>query len=127
MPSKLIRTLSACLLFLTLVAGCSRKEDLNKARALVETALETWKKAGDPRSLTAQGIEFIDPDWKAGQRLLDFTVKPAMSQPQQGPRVVVVLNMQSKAGKKVSTEVAYEVIMDEPVKIGRDAFHVSMP
>jgi len=109
------------------LAGCSKPEDLNKARAGVESALEAWKKAQDPKSLAGQDIEINEPDWQSGHRLLDYTVKSSASQPQQGPRVVVVLNMKSKAGKTVTTEVAYEVIFAEKTKIGRDAFHVASP
>jgi hypothetical protein len=106
-------------------SGCKSKDDLPKARSLVETALNSWKNGEDSKLLVSQNIEIVDPDWLAGQRLLDFTVKDAASQPQQGPRVVVVLNLQNRAGKKVETEVAYEVIMkDKIAKIGRDAFHV---
>lgn len=117
--------IGATCLFVAALAGCARKDDLNKAQSVVETALESWKKAEDPRSLVGQGIEINDPDWKAGHRLLDYTVKSAVSQPQQGPRVVVELNLQTKAGKKIRSEVAYEVIIADTVKIGRDAFHVA--
>ena len=53
-------------------------------------------------------------------------MKNASAQPQQGPRVVVMLHLQDRAGKKVSKEVAYEVIFKDQnkVSIGRDAFHV---
>ena len=42
------------------------------------------------------------------------------------PRVVVVLAVQGRTGKRVSKEVAYEVIFKDgnKVSIGRDAFHV---
>jgi hypothetical protein len=125
MNTKLVRTVAAGLLLVATMSGCGKKDDPNKARAVVETALDSWKKGEDPNHLVAGNIEFTDPDRKAGQRLLDFTIKSAVSQPQQGPRVVVVLNLQSQAGKKSTTEVAYEVILSEPIKIGRDAFHVA--
>ena len=109
---------------LTIISGCGKKDDLNKAKTVVETALDSWKKAENPQQLVGQGIEITDPDWQAGHRLLEFAVKSASSQPQQGPRVIVVLTMQDKTGKKVDTEVAYEVILTDKAKIGRDAFHV---
>lgn len=117
----------ALLLFAGMLAltGCKSKDDLPKARTLIETALNTWKRNEDPKSLLSQNIEFIDPDWSAGNRLLDYTVKDASSRPQQGPRVVVTLQIQNRTGKKVETEIAYEVIMkDKIAKVGRDAFHV---
>jgi hypothetical protein len=74
--------------------------------------------------LVGQGIEITDEDWKAGNKLLNFSIKNASSQPQQGPRVVVLLNMQRRNGKKVDSEIAYEVILADKVKISRDAFHI---
>jgi hypothetical protein len=109
---------------LVLLAGCGAKEDLGKAKSSVETCLVAWKKGDPPKSLAGQGIEITDPDWSAGNKLLDFTVKNVTSQAQQGPRVVVVLNMQNRAGKKVNTEVAYEVLLKDKIQVGRDAFHV---
>jgi hypothetical protein len=110
---------------LVLVSGCGTKPDLDGAQKVVRTALEAWK-AGDPKQLTDQGIDMAEPDWKAGDRLLDYELKNASAQPQQGPRVVVVLHLQNRAGKKLSKEVAYEVIFKDQnkVSIGRDAFHV---
>ncbi|MSU80659.1 MAG: hypothetical protein EXS16_21550 [Gemmataceae bacterium] len=116
-------TAFACLA-LTIISGCGKKDNLHKAKAVVETALGIWKNAGNPQELVGQGIEIIDPDWQAGHRLLEFAVKNASSQPQQGPRVFVVLTMQDKTGKNVDTEVAYEVILADKAKIGRDAFYV---
>ena len=115
---------AAFFLLLTAVSGCGRKDDLKKAQTVVETSLNSWKNGETPDKLVSQGIDITDQDWKAGNKLLDYSIKSAMSQPQQGPRVVVMLNMQTKRGKKVNTEVAYEVILTDKAKIGRDAFHV---
>jgi hypothetical protein len=111
---------------LVLVSGCGKKADLDSAEKVVRTALEAWKGGGNPQSLTDQGIEITEPDWTAGYRLLDYELKNASDQPQQGPRVVVVLQLQNRAGKKVTKEVAYEVIFKDQnkVSIGRDAFHI---
>ncbi len=113
------------LILLFSLFGCGRKDDLNKARVVVDTSLNCWMQGEDPQLLAGQGIEIADPDWQSGHRLLDFTVKDASSLPQQGPRVVVVLSMQDKRGKKMDAEVAYEVLLTDKVKIGRDAFHVA--
>jgi len=107
-----------------LVSGCGPKEDLNKAKSLVETSLTAWKNGESADKLKSQGIEFADEDWKGGNKLTHFTIKSVSSQPQQGPRVVVMLNLQRRNGKKVDTEIAYEVQMKDKVIIGRDAFHV---
>jgi hypothetical protein len=111
---------------LAFVPGCGPKDDLKKARSVVETALESWKKAEKSKDLTSRGVEIQDEDWDAGQKLLDFNIKSVASMPQQGPRAVVTLNLQSKAGKKKDKEVAYEVILNDKTmsKIRRDPFHV---
>lgn len=116
-------TMLGCVL-LMLICGCGTRVDLNKAQATVKVALEKWKEGGTPTQLTNQSIDITDPDWNAGFKLLDFQVKNASEQPQQGPRVVVVLNLQDRAGRKVHREVAYEVISGDRVRIGRDAFHI---
>jgi hypothetical protein len=111
---------------LVLLSGCGPKAELARAEDAVRTALEAWKGGGTPRQLTDRAIAIADPDWTAGYRLLDFQVKGASAQPQQGPRVVVALQLQGRGGKTVSREVAYEVIFRDQnkVSIGRDAFHV---
>lgn len=111
-----------CLL-LVLVSGCGAGADLGKAEAAVKTSLDRWKAGGSPQQLTEQAIDIAEPDWKVGYRLLDYRLKDVTAQPQQGPRVVVLLNLQDRAGKKVNKEVAYEVIFKDKVRIGRDAFH----
>src|SRR4051812_31013093 len=110
---------------LVFVAGCGSRADLDRAEKVVRTSLKAWQGGGTPQQLTERAIEIAEPDWKAGYRLLDFQLKSASAQPQQGPRVVVVLNLQNRAGKKVSKEVAYEVIFKDRTKVsvGRDAFH----
>jgi hypothetical protein len=106
--------------------GCGAKANLEQAKEVVKIALEQWKAGGSPQQLADQALEMADPDWKAGYRLLDYELKNASIQPQQGPRVVVVLNLQNRAGKKMSKEVAYEVLLNgkDKVRIGRDAFHI---
>jgi len=106
------------------LTGCGPKDDLKKAHTVVETALNSWKNGEKAQQVAAHGIDIVDDDWKAGHKLIDYTIKSASSQPQQGPRVVVLLNLQRRNGKKLDTEVAYEVIMTDKVKIGRDPFHV---
>ena len=111
---------------LAFVSGCGTKAELDRAETVVRTSLEAWKGGEAPQQLNDRAIEIAEPDWKAGYRLLDFQLKNASAQPQQGPRVVVVLTLQNRAGKKVSKEVAYEVIFKDRNKasVGRDAFHV---
>ena len=111
---------------LVFVCGCGPKADLDRAENAVRESLEAWKAGGQPHQLSDWAIDIAEPDWKAGFRLLDFQVKNASAQPQQGPRVVVVLTLQNRAGKKLNKEVAYEVNFKDQgkVSIGRDAFHV---
>jgi hypothetical protein len=110
---------------LALVAGCGGGPDLDKSKEAVKTALDKWKAGANPADLSADAITMSDPDWLASSKLLDYELKDASGQPQQGPRVVVKLNLQTKAGKKLNKEVAYEVrTEDGKTTIGRDAFHV---
>jgi hypothetical protein len=106
------------------ILGCGAKVDLEKPRTAVESFLDRWKRGDTPRQLAGEAMHVADPDWEAGFRLLDFKVTEVSAQPQQGPRVVVMLNLQDRAGKKMNKEVAYEVVLDAEVRIGRDAFHV---
>lgn len=111
-----------CLLGL-LTAGCGGSADsVPKAEASVRSALDVWKSGESADKLPA--IKIVDPDWAAGYRLIDYSVKASTAQPQQGPRIVVTLNLKNKAGKTTSREVAYEVLDGNPIRIGRDAFHV---
>lgn len=115
------------LLLIFLMCGCGSGANLSKSQESVKLSLDKWKAGETPQQLKALGIDMADPDWSAGYRLLDFQMKDVSAQPQQGPRVVVQLNMQSRAGKKADREVAYEVIFkdSDKISIGRDAFHVS--
>lgn len=124
-PFACIRMTMIMIAAVVCFTGCGPKEDFNKAKTSVELALASWKKGENAKQLTSQGIEIVDPDWATGHRLLDYTIKNVSSQPQQGPRVVVAVNLQNKAGKKVNTEIAYEVSMKDTVKISRDPFHIS--
>src|SRR5262245_61107817 len=107
---------TALVVLLVVASGCGPGVDLGRAEKVVRTSLEAWQGGGSPQQLTDQGIEIAEPDWQAGSRLLGFQLKDVTAQPQQGPRVVVVLNLESRAGKKVSKEVAYEVLFKEQNK-----------
>jgi hypothetical protein len=110
---------------LSLIVGCGGGPDLDKSKTVVTTALDKWKAGATPADLSGDGITITDPDWRAGAKLLAYELKDASGQPQQGPRVVVTLNVQDRAGKKHNKEVAYEVrVEDGKATIGRDAFHL---
>ena len=113
------------LLLLALVVGCGGGPDLDRSKSIVKTALDKWKSGATPADLKTESITINDPDWLSGAKLLDYELKDASGQPQQGPRVVVKLNLENRAGKKLDKEVAYEVLtQDDTTTIGRDAFHV---
>jgi hypothetical protein len=120
------RCKTVVVVLLVLAPGCGPKAEHGRAEEVVKTSLDAWKGGEKPQQLTDRAIDIAEPDWKAGYRLLDYQVKTASAQPQQGPRVVVVLTLQNRAGKKSNKEVAYEVIFkdDKRASIGRDAFHV---
>jgi hypothetical protein len=122
----MLRVCSGFLIVVALASGCGPRAELGRAEDVVKTSLEAWKGGEGPQQLADRSIDIAEPDWKAGYRLLEFQMKNASAQPQQGPRVVVVLKLQGRGGKTLSKEVAYEVIFKERNKasIGRDAFHV---
>jgi hypothetical protein len=125
--SRNIRALSlvSAVVLLALVAGCGGGPDLDKSKEVVKTALDKWKGGAIPADLSGDAITMSDPDWLASSKLLDYELKDASAQPQQGPRVVVKLNLQNRAGKKLDKEIAYEVlIQDGKTTISRDPFHV---
>src|SRR5262249_5146278 len=107
----------APLSLLLFVAGCGSGDNLDRASNVVTTALTEWKNGGSPQKLVERGIDIAEPDWNSHYRLLDFKVDDASEQPQQGPRVVVVLNLQSPKGAKLTREVAYEVIMKSKQRV----------
>ncbi len=113
-------------ILILLLPGCGKKADLGRAEQAVRASLEVWKGGGKPNQLGEKAIDIVEPDWLAGYKLVDFQVKNASTQPQQGPRVVVVLSLQGRGGKAVSREVAYEVVFKDQnkVSIGRDPFHI---
>jgi len=115
-----------CLFLVLLLSGCKKKPDLGNAEEAVRSSLEAWKEGRTPQQLAEQGIEMADPNWTAGDKLREYELKTTSAQPQQGPRVVVVLHLQTRAGKKEKMEVAYEVLFKDEgkISIGRDAFHV---
>ena len=126
MPSSLLKTFAIAwkLAFVVGVCGCGGGPDLNKADAAVQTALTAWKSKSTPEALAAEhAIDILEPDWRAGYRLVDFEMKQASAQPQQGPRVVAKLTLQRPTGKQITKEVAYEVLFKERTSIGRDPYH----
>ena len=112
---RIARAAAAGLLGL-LIASCGGGQvvDVDKAKSAVTTSLTKWKEKGTPDQLT--GIEIADPDWSAGLQLVDFQVKETSTPAQQGPRVVVVLNLKNRAGKKIDREVAYEVLIKDKIQ-----------
>lgn len=113
--------------FSVFLQGCEKKvspqQPADKAEAIVEKFLDSWTRGESPDKFAdpAQPVQGIDPDWKAGHRLLSFLSVEA-KQSQETPNQVrcrVALSTQDPKGKKVNKEVVYEVQVGEKYVISR--------
>ncbi len=107
--------------------GCARNasgQALPKAEAAVEKALDSWARgeAADKFADASQPVHFIDPDWKAGYRLLSFLSFEAKQSEEKSDQVRcrVALSLQDRQGKKVDKKVIYAVQLGNNIVIGRD-------
>lgn len=94
--------------------GCGQSapsEQLESARAAVQTALSAWKKGDRADSLRSLSppIEFAEDNWKIGLRLLDYQVTSVESSPEQIARCAVTLSIKDKRGKVSEREVVYMI------------------
>ena len=121
------RFLYASMTLLPLVAaGCgtnASKQPADKAEKVVETFLDAWSR-GEPADKFADPdhpIQGIDPDWKAGYRLMSFlSVEAKQSQDQPDHvRCRVALSLQDQKRKRWSKEVVYDVQVGEKSVISR--------
>jgi hypothetical protein len=130
-PLKLLRlaSLVVTLALLPELAGCGGKRslsqaDLDRAQKAVEAALTVWQKGEPPSRLATLDppIQMVDPDWKAGVKLLRHEIKKTEGYQGQNPVCVVVLSVVNRKGQKQNTEVPYEVDLGPKLVISR-AFH----
>ncbi len=105
-----------------LLPGCgqpanSSEENLSKAQAALETALDAWARKETPGQLAA-----IDPDFKAGYRLLSFLTVEAkpLDETLTQFRFRVALTLQDQQGKSLDKEAVFLVQLGDPIAIQRE-------
>lgn len=115
MTHNIIRFLGGVLI-LGLVSGCGKNTapppvDQKDARDGLTTALEAWKR-GDSQSSLAQlspSIEFVDPSWEKGFRLMNFKILPNEEWEGRMARLTVKLSLKNKDGEESEREITYTV------------------
>lgn len=105
-----------------MLTGCgqhanSSEENLNKAQAALETALDAWS-----RKESSEQFAAIDPDCKAGYRLLSFLTaegKP-LDETSDRFRFRVALTLKDPQGRMVDKEALYVVQVGETITFHRE-------
>lgn len=112
-----------------LASGCQRghgfkQAELNRARELLESALESWKKGEMPEKLRArpEPIEFAEEGLKSGLRLLDYQILDCKYTDAEMMRFSVKLTVQDRRGRRQERQATYAVALKSPIAIGRDPF-----
>jgi len=109
---------------LLLATGCGRRSlperDLARARDAVQATLETWKKGKSADSLKERSIDADDPDWAAGERLVDFMIYDADGRKRDNIRCGVMLTLLDRQGSKVNKEVFFTITSADKIVIRRE-------
>ena len=110
-----------------LLAGCSKQRhaaavDPGLARQSLVAALESWKKGEEPGRLrqATPAVTVQDLDWKAGFRLVDYTVVGDGKHDDANLLCPVKLTLQDPQGRTVTREVTYMVGTDPVITVFRE-------
>jgi hypothetical protein len=121
------RLTSLLVLALCLLPGCSRRldppADTAEADRAMRAALEAWKDGKSQADLEhgSPSIIMNEDDWRAGKRLLDFTmIDGSLSGRQVRWRVRITLR--DKDGKPVERQATYIIDTTPRIVIVRDTF-----
>jgi hypothetical protein len=114
--------LAAASLVAVLLPGCrgnfdSSEAALAQAQAALDTTLDAWNRQEPPEKFAG-----VDPDWKAGYRLLSFLTAEAKyvgSTPDR-VRCRVALALKDRQGKRLDKEVFYLIQLGDTITIRRD-------
>ncbi|HZZ81383.1 MAG TPA: hypothetical protein VFE62_22970 [Gemmataceae bacterium] len=114
-------------LILLIQFGCSRglapNANLDVADKALQTGLDAWKSGKSPQDLEKGKPSIImnEDDWRAGKRLLDFTMeKGALSGRQVRCRVHIKL--EGKDGEISERDAVYIIDTTPRIVIVRDSF-----
>lgn len=114
---------------LILIGGCKKnrftQENLDRARAAVESGLTSWQKGEAPQVLASRPdpVQFFDDLWTSGNRLVSFQIKDTVGDNQDVIiRCSVALTLKDKKGRTSEREVTYQVTLKSPVVVARDPY-----
>jgi hypothetical protein len=97
-----------------LLGGCSQRVtpvDAERAREILKTTLDVWKKGDTPASLSNNipAITAQDLDWLGGAKLVDYEVTGDGKSREANLHVPVTLTLKTAKGKEVKKKVTYIV------------------
>lgn len=114
----------ACVLIAGLV-GCDSSAPVHNAQIASELdvlreGLESWKGGGTPASLeaSANSIQFVDPDWKAGAKLVEYRIVKLAGE-EDGETVCNVTLKLDVKGKQTDRQVVYRVTSNPKWSVSR--------
>jgi predicted ATP-dependent protease len=112
--------LTALILVAVALSGCSSNSSeatLAKAQVALDIALDGWSRNEPPEKFAC-----VDPDWKAGYRLVSFLTSDAkhVDETRDRVRCRVALSLKDRQGKRLDREAFYLVQLGETITIRRD-------
>lgn len=127
---RTFRRLVALLLVMPLLAGgCGRRHpfsqsELDRARAALETSLQTWKKGErlDRLQRLPEPIRFVEEWPYQGLRLLNYEIVDDVNTDAEVIRFTVKLTVQDADERRQERQVTYAVALKSPIIIGRDPY-----
>jgi hypothetical protein len=116
-PGRVPRCLLTSLAIgVAILGGCSGSQrgapvDAERAREILKTSLDVWKKGDTPAALNnnTPAITAQDLDWLGGAKLVDYEVTGEGKGLEATRRVPVTLTLKMANGKEVKKKVTYIV------------------
>jgi len=111
-----------------LLVGCGgpahSQSDLDRAKAALEIALDSWKQGEVAAKLRSrpEPITFVDDDQKTGHKLVAYEWDGTGATDREMIRFTVKLSVQDRKGKKMERSTTYAVALKNPIAIGRDPY-----
>ncbi len=121
-------TRSALALFLVaLLVGCGSRRpesEIERGRAAVVAALDSWKANEPPAKLKArpEPVEFSD-ELQGTYALADYTLDKVDATDKDVIRYSITLKLKDKKGKLTDREVVYAVALKSPIVVARDPYY----
>lgn len=124
-----LATATAAAILATLAAGCNHGPqidplDAGRARDVLKTALDSWKKGDAVTALQAGSppIYVIDPDWEAGAKLVNYQILGDGEEKDAQLFAKVRLTLRNPGGTDVTHEVTFMVSTSPNVTVSRKIF-----